>query len=133
MNGLIPRILAGGVFAYMGLFKIIAWNATAGWMAMKGLPPSLIPIGLVIAILAELGGGLAILFNFRLKWVATALALFMIPTNIIMHNFWALPPEMATAEQLSFLQNVIIIGGLLAMANTTAKQENGAASSSKAA
>jgi len=30
------RLLTGGVFAFMGLFKILNWSATAGWMAMKG-------------------------------------------------------------------------------------------------
>lgn len=112
---LTARILAGGVFAFMGLFKILNWGATAGWMAMKGFPPGLIPLLLAGAILIELGGGLAIMFGYRVKWIATALALFLIPTNLIFHNFWALPPEMQATEQLSFLQNIAIMGGLLAL------------------
>lgn len=109
------RILTGGVFAYMGLFKILNWGVTAGWMAMKGFPPSLIPLLLVGAILIELGGGLAIMLGFRIKLVSVGLALFLIPTNLIFHNFWALPPEMQASEQLSFLQNIAIMGGLLAL------------------
>lgn len=109
------RILTGGVFAYMGLFKILNWGATAGWMAMKGFPPSLIPLLLAGAILIELGGGLAIMLGFRIKLVSVGLALFLIPTNLIFHNFWALPPEMQASEQLSFLQNIAIMGGLLAL------------------
>ena len=109
------RVMIGAVFAYMGLFKILNWGATVGWMTMKGFPPSLIPILLVGAIVVELGGGLALVFGYRTRWIAWAIALFMIPMNIMMHNFWALPPEMAAAEQLSFLQNVIIMGGLLTL------------------
>lgn len=109
------RILTGGVFAYMGLFKILNWGATAGWMAMKGFPPSLIPLLLAGAILIELGGGIAIMLGFRIKLVSVGLALFLIPTNLIFHNFWSLPPEMQASEQLSFLQNIAIMGGLLAL------------------
>ena len=112
---IIARILTGGVFAYMGLFKILNWGGTAGWMAMKGFPPSVIPLLLVGAILIELGGGIAIMLGFRIKLVSVGLALFLIPTNIIFHNFWALPPEMQASEQLSFLQNIAIMGGLLAL------------------
>ncbi|MFT9847770.1 DoxX family protein [Aneurinibacillus sp. REN35] len=109
------RVVAGLVFAYMGLFKIIRWTATADWMAMKGFPPSFIPILLVGAIAVELGGGLALAFGYKTRWVAIGIALFLIPTNLMMHNFWTMPPQQAAAEQLSFLQNVIIIGGLLAL------------------
>ncbi|RXT07056.1 DoxX family protein [Ammoniphilus sp. CFH 90114] len=119
----VGRVLMGGIFAYMGLFKILNWGATAGWMAMKGFPPSLIPVLLIGAIAIELGGGLALIFGYQLRWVAWGMTAFMIPTNIVMHNFWALPPEMAATEQLSFLQNVIIMGGLLAI-STQAQNEN---------
>lgn len=117
------RVLVGGVFAYMGLFKILNWGATVGWMTMKGFPPSIIPILLVGAILVELGGGLSLVFGYQTRWVALGIALFMIPTNVMMHNFWALPPEMAAAEQLSFLQNVIIMGGLFTLSVESGNQE----------
>ncbi len=114
---LLARVLVGSVFSFMGLYKIAGWGATAGWMAMKGFPPGLIPLLLIGAIALELGGGLAILFNYRVKWVSLALALFLIPTNLIFHNFWALPPEARATELLSFLQNIIIMGGLVAFAS----------------
>lgn len=127
----VGRILTGGVFAYMGLYKILNWGATAGWMTMKGFPPSLIPLLLVGAIIVELGGGLALAFGMKTKWVSILMALFMIPTNLFMHNFWALPPEQAASEMLSFLQNVVIMGGLLAMtiqskASSQTRQSSGA-------
>ncbi|WP_139492094.1 DoxX family protein [Brevibacillus dissolubilis] len=118
---LLGRILIGAVFAFMGLYKILNWGMTAGWMGMKGVP--MVPIALVVAIIAELGGGLAIMFNIKLRVVAVALALFMIPVNFIMHNFWALPPEMMASEFLSFLQNVMIIGGLFGLAAVTKAQD----------
>jgi len=75
----------------------------------------MIPILLIGAIVIELGGGLAIVAGYRVKLITIALALFLIPTTFIFHNFWALPPEMQASEQLSFLQNIAIMGGLLAM------------------
>lgn len=112
---LTARILTGGVFAFMGLFKILNWGATAGWMAMKGFPPGIIPLMLIGAIILELGGGLSVILGYRVKLITVAMALFLIPANLIFHNFWALPPEMQASEQLSFLQNVAIMGGLLAL------------------
>ncbi|MFD2444623.1 DoxX family protein [Bacillus sp. CGMCC 1.16607] len=108
------RILIGLVFTYMGVYKILNWGATADWMAMKGLP--LIPALLVVAILVEVVGGVMLVFGKKLKIVATVLALFLLPTNVIFHNFWAMPAEQAASEFLSFLQNIAIIGGLLAVA-----------------
>lgn len=110
----IGRILVGAVFTYMGIYKILNWGATAGWMEMKGLP--FIPVLLFIAILVEIGGGLLLILNKQTKFVSIGLAIFLIPTNIIFHNFWALPPELAASEFLSFLQNIAIIGGLLVIA-----------------
>lgn len=129
-GSLLARVLIGGVFSFMGLFKILNWGATAGWMAMKGFPPGLIPILLIGAIIMELGGGLAIIFGYRVKLISIATALFLIPTNVIFHNFWALPPEMAASEQLSFLQNIAIMGGLLGLASLE-KQQDQAMSPSK--
>lgn len=111
----IGRILIGAVFAYMGVYKIMNYAATAGWMAMKGLPA--IPVLLVAAILIELVGGAMLILNKQTKIVGIVIALFLIPTNLIFHNFWAMPPEMAASEFLSFLQNIAIIGGLIAVAN----------------
>lgn len=110
----IGRILMGLVFTYMGVYKILGWGATASWMAMKGLP--MVPVLLVIAIIVEVVGGVMLIFGKKMKIVAIVLALFLIPTNIIFHNFWAMPAEQAASELLSFLQNIAIIGGLLALA-----------------
>lgn len=111
---LLARLLIGGVFTYMGIFKIFNWGATAGWMAMKGLP--FIPVLLLGAIIVEAGGGLWIMSGYKIKPAAIIIALFLIPTNLIFHNFWAVPAAMQQTELLSFLQNIAIIGGLLVMA-----------------
>lgn len=120
-NWIIGRVLIGGIFTYMGLFKVLNWEATAGWMAMKGLP--FIPLLLTGAIILELLGGLLLILGYRTKLVSIVIALFLIPTNIIFHNFWALPPMQAASEQLSFLQNIAIIGGLLALSTEKQKEK----------
>lgn len=116
----IGRILIGIVFAYMGLYKILNWGVTADWMGMKGLP--FIPVLLVGAIIVELGGGIMLMIGRQTKLVSILIALFLIPTNIIFHNFWAMPPEQAASEFLSFLQNIAIIGGLLVVSVKQGKQ-----------
>ncbi|MGM7636588.1 DoxX family protein [Bacillus sp. Hm123] len=115
------RILIGIVFAYIGLYKILNWGATADWMAMKGLP--FITILLIGAIIIELGGGVMLIIGKKTKLISILIAIFLIPTNIIFHNFWAMPPEQAASEFLSFLQNLAIIGGLLVISSVKQEKE----------
>lgn len=108
---LVARILLSVMFIYSGFGKIAGFDGLAGYIASKGMPlPQLMAIG---AILVELGGGLLLLVGFKARWAALAFFLFLIPTTLIFHNFWAAPAAQAMAEQTSFLKNVTIMGGML--------------------
>ena len=39
--------------------------------------------------------------------------LFLIPTTLVFHNFWASPPEQLVAQRTNFLKNLAIMGGML--------------------
>lgn len=71
-----------------------------------GLPMPAVVTPLVILI--ELGGGLALLFGFKTRWVAALLALFSIATAFIAHANFAEPGQMN-----NFMKNLAMAGGYL--------------------
>ena len=106
LAALAGRILIAILFIPAGWGKISGFAGTAGYIASKGLP--LPEVGAAIAIVVELIGGLMLLVGFKTRWAAAALFLFLIPTLVFFHPFWA-DPSQAT----SFWKNVGIMGGLL--------------------
>jgi len=107
---LLGRIFLALIFLKSGFGKITGWEGTAGYMSSKGFP--LVPVFLLGAILFELGGGLSVLLGYRAKLGALALIIFMVPTTIIFHNFWALEGGAKAMQQVMFMKNLAIIGGL---------------------
>ncbi len=65
------------------------------------------------AIATELAGGLALVTGYRMKEAGILLALYLVPTSLIFHNFWAAEGQQFQMQLLHFLKNVSIIGGLL--------------------
>lgn len=117
MNGqkdwaaLIGRVLLAGMFVLSGFGKITGFDGTVGYIAGKGLPlPQVLAL---IAILIEFGGGLAVLAGWKTRWAALAFIVFLIVITPIFHNYWALPPEEAMGQQITFMKNVAILGGAL--------------------
>ena len=117
MNGqkdwaaLLGRILLAGTFVVSGYEKIPGFEGTAGHIAAKGLPmPQVLA---AIAILIELGGGLAILLGWKTRWAALAMIVFLIVITPIFHGYWAAPPDQVMAQQINFMKNVSILGGML--------------------
>jgi putative oxidoreductase len=118
MNGdwltLIGRVLLGLLFLVAGLGKIIGYDVTTQSMAAQGIPLTAIALPLTIAI--EAGGGLLLMLGLRAKWAALALAAFTIAATLVYHRFWEFPPEAAPLQQIMFLKNLSITGGLLLLA-----------------
>jgi putative oxidoreductase len=117
MNGhkdwaaLLGRILLAGIFVISGFGKITGFEGTAGEIASKGLP--LPQVLTVIAILIELGGGLAILLGWKTRWAALAMVVLLIVITPIFHGYWGAPPEQVMEQQINFMKNVSILGGML--------------------
>lgn len=108
---LVARILLSGMFIYSGFDKIPGFDGLVGYIASKGMPlPQLMAIG---AIVVELGAGLLLLVGWKARWAALAIFLFIIPTTLIFHKFWMAPPEQVMSQQINFMKNVTIMGGML--------------------
>lgn len=111
---LIARSLFAVLFIVSGLSKFIDWDQTSQFMASKGMVA--IPFFQASAGILELVGGLALLVGFQTRLVAFALFLFLIPTTTIFHDFWnSTTPEEEILQQMHFLKNLAIMGGLLAL------------------
>jgi putative oxidoreductase len=109
---LVGRILLAFMFVLSGFGKITGYEGTAGYMASKGMP--MIGVLLPLTILTELGGGLALIAGFKARWIALALAGFSILAALIFHNFWTVvDPMQHMSQQINFLKNVSIAGGML--------------------
>jgi len=112
---LLGRILIAILFVPAGLQKITGFGGTVGYISSVGLP--LPQLGAVLAIVIELGLGLALLVGFKARYAALGLAVFTAAASVFFHNYWAVADaQMAFMQQLLFFKNVALIGGLLGFA-----------------
>lgn len=108
------RLLLAYIFVLSGYAKITGFAGTAGYMAKYGMP--MIEFFLVCAILLELAGSLMLAVGWKARWGALALIVFVVPTTLIFHAYWAVPPEQAYGQMIQFQKNLAILGGLLYVA-----------------
>jgi putative oxidoreductase len=111
---LVGRILLALMFVLAGFSKIGGFAGTAGYIASVGLPAASLLAALTIVL--EVGGGLAIMFGFFTRWSALALAGFTLLASVIFHAFWSMPAEQQMMQQLMFMKNISVAGGLLVLA-----------------
>lgn len=103
------------LFLVSGALKIGWFAGVAAGLAGKGLPLREVMTALVVAL--EIAGGLALVFGWRVREAALALALFCIPATLLFHAFWSVDAA-AFGNQLNhFLKNVAIFGALLVIAS----------------
>ena len=110
---LLSRLLLAALFLPAGISKMGGFEGTVGYIASVGLPfPSL---GAAMAIVVEVLGGLALIVGLGTRWAALVLALFTLVASVFFHNFWAMPADQQFMQQLMFMKNIGIAGGLLAL------------------
>ena len=115
---LVSRLLLAWLFLPAGIGKITGFSGTVGYIASQGLP--LPEVMAALAILAEVGGGLALVLGFQTRLAAWGLAFFTLATAVFFHNYWSLPEAQQMAQQINFNKNIAIVGGLLALSLTGA-------------
>ncbi|MDQ0011913.1 putative oxidoreductase [Variovorax boronicumulans] len=111
---LIGRILVAYLFIPAGIGKLMGFGGTVGYISSVGLP--LPEVGAVIAIVVELGLGIALLLGFKTRWTAIAMAIFTVAAALFFHKYWSAPDAMKMMQQINFNKNIAIAGGLLAFA-----------------
>jgi len=108
---LLARFLLALMFVLAGFSKFAGLAGTAGYIASKGLPmPMLLA---VVTAIVEVVGGIALIVGFQARIAALVLAVFTILASLLFHNFWAMPADQAFVNQLMFMKNLAVAGGLL--------------------
>jgi putative oxidoreductase len=107
---LLARILMASIFISAGFSKVLGFDGVTAYIASKGLPMPMIIAGLTVAL--EILGGFAIIVGFKVRIAGLLLGLFSILAAFIFHNFWAFPPEQVYLQNIMFMQNLSMAGGL---------------------
>jgi putative oxidoreductase len=105
------RILLAGIFIISGFGKIFGFGGTVAYIQSAGLPAA--QLAAIVAIIVELGGGILLVMGWKARWAAAALFVFAFVASIGFHAFWASPPDQAMMQQIQFMKNLAIMGGML--------------------
>lgn len=109
---LIGRILFAVLFLSSGFAHFAKVEAMAGFAAYKKVP--LAKFSVLFSGAMEVVGALAVIFGVYADLGALLLAIFVIPTALLMHNFWTIEDPMAKqGEMSSFMKNIALGGAAL--------------------
>ncbi|HSH85720.1 MAG TPA: DoxX family protein [Methylophilus sp.] len=100
------RVLLSHIFIISGIGKATNPAGTIGYIQSVGAP--LPEVAYAIALFVELVLGVALLVGFKARWAAAGIALFTLATAFLFH--FNLADQM---QQIMFLKNLTIVGGLL--------------------
>ncbi len=111
---LLGRIIFGGFFIMSGINHFTNVGMMSGYAGSKNVPaPALAVIG--TGVLLALGG-LSVLLGILPVLGLLLLILFLVPTSLLMHNFWTIQdPQARAADQINFLKNMALTGAALAL------------------
>jgi putative oxidoreductase len=109
---LAARLAVAALFLPSGIGKLMNLSGFTAMLAGKGLPyPDLFA---VLGVAAEILGPIALILGVFPRLTALFLIAFTLIATLISHNFWELTDAAARqAQQIQFLKNLAIMGGLL--------------------
>ena len=110
----VSRALLSAVFLVAGVRKILIWGPQVAYFTKLGFPAP--EFFTVLAIVIELGAGLALLVGWKTRWAAWLLALFVLIAALMAHRFWQFDAAQQANQMNHFLKNLAIIGGLMFVA-----------------
>jgi putative oxidoreductase len=106
---LLGRILLSTIFILGGWAKLLAPAGTQAMLAGHHLP--MVQAAWVLAVVVELGGGLALLVGLFARPVGLALAIWCVATALIAHTNFA-----DRMQEINFYKNMAMAGGFLYVA-----------------
>jgi len=108
------RTLLALIFITSGFSKLTGIDAAAAYIASAGLPAPVLLA--VVSGALELLAGVALAIGFKARGAASLLAVFTAVATVVFHAYWSAPADQQFVQQLMFMKNVSIIGGLLTVA-----------------
>jgi len=110
----VGRLLLDLMFVVSGFGKLSNLAGTTAYIAGAGLPAAgLLAFG---AGVLELFAGLALVAGFKARWAAIALGVFTLLASVLFHAYWAAPAAQAYVQQLMFMKNLAVAGGMFLVA-----------------
>jgi putative oxidoreductase len=110
---LIGRIGLASLFLLSGYGKFAHAAGTIKYMQAYGMPAADILVWPVALVEVVAGAMLALGWNPR--WAALALIVFTVPATLVFHAFWSVPADQFMNQQIHFMKNLAILGGLLSV------------------
>jgi putative oxidoreductase len=108
------RVVTGAAFVFIGLRNISAREGIAGFIGANRFPA---PVFLAyFGIAMQIGFGALMISGFYPLVAALGLLVFTMLATLMAHSFWTFKAEDRPAQTNSFLANMIMTGGLLALA-----------------
>jgi putative oxidoreductase len=99
------------LFLWSGYSKFAYMAANVAYMNAYGIPAAELLIG--PAALFELVAGAMLALGWKARWVALLLAAYSAVAALIFHAYWSVPADQVLDQQIHFMKNVAIVGGLL--------------------
>jgi putative oxidoreductase len=110
---LLGRVGLALLFLWSGYGKIAYTAANVGYMQAYGVPAADILIW--PAALVEVAAGAMLVLGWKARWAALALIAFTVPATFIFHAYWGVPADQVMNQQIHFMKNLAILGGLLSV------------------
>jgi putative oxidoreductase len=110
---LIGRIAMGSLFLPSGIGKLFHFSQFAQSLGQKVPYPEAMA---VLAIAAEIGGGLAIIAGIWPRYTAALLVAFTIVATGLSHRYWTYEGAERRSQEINFYKNIAIMGGFLCYA-----------------
>ncbi|HEX6337902.1 MAG TPA: DoxX family protein [Jiangellaceae bacterium] len=111
---LIGRILFVGIFLGSAMGHLRNTDAMAGYAESRGVKPAR-PLTLITGVQIAVGA-LLVLLGIWIDVGLILLALFLIPTAVLMHAFWKETDAMAKQmEQIQFMKDLALAGASIAL------------------
>ena len=111
---LIGRILFGVFFIMSGINHFTNAGMMSGYAKSKNVPGAYLAVvgtGVMLVF-----GGLSVLLGLFPVVGLVLIVVFLLPTSVIIHNFWTVEdPQARAAEQINFLKNLALAGAALAL------------------
>ncbi len=106
---LVGRIIFGGFFIMSGINHFTNAGMMSGYAKSKNVPaPYLAAVGTGVMLVL---GGLSVLLGLFPVLGLILLIVFLVPTSVLIHNFWTVQdPQARAAEQVNFLKNLALTG-----------------------
>ena len=109
---LVGRILFGAIFIYSGIAHITKTQALTSYATYKKIPSA--KFAVILSGVMILVGGLYITFGVYADLGALLIAIFLIPTALLMHAFWKESEAVsAQSERTHFLKDISLSGAAL--------------------